>query len=272
MSGDRLLRAHRLTNRWRDRLWIAISAVFDGMWLGLLDPARLARLDELSHTHPERKAISYVDADYNRSGLYGWEATAIDEHFAPGSRVVVTGAGGGREVIALLERGFDAIGYEPNAALVAAGTQLLDENADRLRACDRDVFPADVSSCDAVVVGWGSYTLIAGRARRLAFLRGARRALPRGAPLLCSFWLRPPERRRYFAITAATASIVRRLRRAERPDVGDTVHRSYAHWFTREEVEAELVAGGFRMVAFSAEPYGHAIAIADEMIRSDATV
>lgn len=272
MSTDRLLRAHRRTTRWRDRLWIAIGATFDGVWLGLLDRAHYARLDEIFYTHGQDigdsygRPFSYSDAEYNRSGLYDWEAAAIEAHFPAGTRVVVTGAGGGREAIALLERGFDAVGYEPNATLVSAGTELLRTlgrgAADQLRACERDAFPNDAAHCDAIVVGWGSYSLIAGRARRVAFLRGARQALPAGAPLLCSFLMRPIGAP-YYRIVAATAGIVRRLRRAERPELGDTVHDKYIHFFTRDEIEAELRAGGFRMIAFDRVPYGHAVAVAE---------
>ncbi|MDQ3721876.1 MAG: class I SAM-dependent methyltransferase [Actinomycetota bacterium] len=266
MSTDRLIRAHRATNRWRKRLWVALSACFDGTWLGLLDHPRLARLDEVYYTDGQDvlngRAFSYADPEYNLAGLYGWETAAIEAHFRPGSRVVVTGAGGGRELIALLQRGYDAVGYEPNPRLVSAGAALLRarEAENRLRACDRDAFPARTPRCDAVVVGWGSYTLIAGRARRIAFLRGARRALPAGAPILCSFLMRTDTR--YFRIVAGTARVVRLLRRAERPELGDTVNENYVHCFTREEIESELTAGGFRVIAFSSEPYGHVVAVA----------
>lgn len=268
MTGNRLVRAHRATNRWRDRAWIALSACFDGLWLGLLDHPRQAQFDEAFYTDGQDvrngRAFSYSDREHNLAGLYRWEIAAIEANFAPGSRVVVTGAGGGREVIALVQHGFDAVGYEPNRTLVAAGSALLTElgHGERLRACDRDAFPQTAAPCDGIIVGWGSYSLIAGRARRIAFLRAARRALPAEAPMLCSFLMR---RRltRYYTIVAGTARLVRGLRRAERPELGDTVHKNFIHFFTREEIEVELRAAGFRLVAFSSEPYGHAVARAD---------
>jgi hypothetical protein len=56
--------------------------------------------------------------------------------------VAVTGADGGREVIALLDRGFDTVGFEPNDVLVVAGSTLMRKlgYADRLRVCARDAF------------------------------------------------------------------------------------------------------------------------------------
>jgi hypothetical protein len=79
--------------------------------------------------------------------------------------------------------------------------------------------------------------------------------------MLCSFFVRRTHDR-YFAIVAATANLFRRLRRAERAELGDAIGHNFMHSFTCAEIESELAQGGFRMVAFSAAPYGHAVAIA----------
>jgi hypothetical protein len=271
VSPERLLRAYRAATIRRRQVLTLANACFDGFWLGLLDPAMLARLDEQFYGEErdteDGRSFSYGDERRNLSGLRDWEAAAIDAHFPSGGRVIVTGAGGGREVIALLERGFDAIGYEPNEELVRAGAGLLRRlgHGDRLRRNERDAFPADAPACDAVVVGWGSYMLIPSRERRVAFLRAARGALPEGAPILCSFFVRSPGAR-YFDVVAVTANLVRRIRRAEPVEVGDTIGRNFVHRFTRDEIESELAAGGFRTVTFSARPYGHAVAVAAPMI------
>ncbi len=268
MNAARLAKVYRSSTRRRRQFWTLFNGCFDGLWLGLMDRAALAHLDEAYYNGAREvldgRAFTYTEAQHNLSGLRDWESAAIEGYFRAGGRVVVTGAGGGREVIALLQRGFDPIGYEPNRNLVLAGHALLEANGhpDRLLVCDRDAFPSDVSTCDALIVGWSSYMLIPGRARRIAFLRSARRVLPEGAPLLCSFFVRDPAAR-YYPIVSRVANVIRRLRRAERVDVGDAVSANYVHCFTRAEVAAELAAGGFRMVHFAAEPYGHAVAIAD---------
>jgi hypothetical protein len=275
MQSDRLIRAYRSATTRRRQLLTAVNACFDGFWLGLLDRAALDRLDEVfygeGHDVEGGRTFTYRDEQHNLTGLRDWEQAAIDAHFPAGGRVIVTGAGGGREVIALLERDFDAVGYEPNHALVAAGSELMQRlgHGDRLRTCERDAFPADAPPCDAVLVGWGSYMLIPGLARRLAFLRAVRQALPDGAPILCSFFMR--SNTRYHTILAATANLVRRIRRAERVEVGDTIGHNFAHSFSRAEIEAELAQGGFRMVAFSTQPYGHAVAVAAPSNDSSAT-
>jgi hypothetical protein len=267
MRTDRLLRAYRSATIRRRQALNVVNGCFDGFWLGLLDPATLERLDE--HFYGEGRDVergrsfSYRDEQHNLGGLRDWEEAAIEAHFPPGGRVIVTGAGGGREVIALLERGFDAIGYEPNRALVEAGAELLRTlgHGDRLRQSARDAFPADAGTCDAVLSGWGSYMLIPSRERRVAFLRAAHRALPEGAPILCSFFVRSPGAR-YYSVVAGTANLVRRVRRAERVELGDTIGQNFVHRFTREEIESELAEGGFRVVAYASQPYGHAVAVA----------
>jgi hypothetical protein len=267
MNPDRLLRAYRSARLRRRQLWNVADGCFDGFWLGLLDRATLDRLDEDFYARgqdiEDGRRFTYRDEQHNLAGLRDWEEAAIDAHFSPGARVVVTGAGGGREVIGLLERGHDAVGFEPNGALVAAGSELLRRlgHGDRLRTCARDEFPADAPPCDAVLVGWGSYMLIAGRPRRLAFLRAARQALPIGAPIVCSFFVRPSGTR-YFTTVAATANLIRRVRRAERVELGDSIGLNFTHSFTRREIEQELAEAGFRIVAFAAEPYGHAVGVA----------
>jgi ABC-type multidrug transport system ATPase subunit len=271
-APDRMVQAYRSASaHWRQATTLA-TACFDGLWLGLMDRSKLAHLDEDFYANGtdvhDGTRFSYTDEVHNLAGLQPWELAAIRRHFPPSGRVVVTGAGGGREVAALRELGYDAIGYEPNPALVRAGAELLRRHGhgDVLLACDRDAFPSDPGPCDALVVGWGSYMLIPGRARRVEFLRAARRTLSDGAPLLCSFFLRAPGVR-YFTVVAGTASAVRRLRNSDPAEVGDTVGHNYQHYFTRAEIEQELADAGFELIHFAPTPYAHAVARATGRVR-----
>jgi hypothetical protein len=264
VSG-RLIAAYLASNRARARFEGLLRTVLDGFWLGMFDRESLARLDEAHYaTLVERggsAAFSYSDDDYNERGLQPWEAVAVDSAFPPGARVVVTGAGGGREVLGLLERGYDAVGYEPHPDLVAAGAALFDRlgHPDRLRLSARDAFPADDVPVEALVVGWGSYMLIPSRARRVAFLRAARERMADGAPVLLSFFVRAPENRDIVR-QARIANLVRRLRRRESVEVGDALRPNFVHFFTADEIAAELAEAGFRLEWFRPEPYGHALA------------
>jgi hypothetical protein len=260
----RLIRRYAASNRARARFEDALRAVLDGLWLGMFDHESLALLDEAHYaTLVERGCgtpFSYSDETYNQRGLQPWETAAVTGAFPPGGRVVVTGAGGGREVLGLLELGFDAVGFEPHPGLVRAGGEILaaEGHGERLRPMGRDAFPSDAGELDALVVGWGSYMLIPGRSRRVAFLRDARRSMRPGSPVLMSFFVRSPELRDLHRL-AAIAGVVRRLRRREPAEVGDALRPNYVHFFTRDEIAGELSEAGFRLEQFEAEPYGHAV-------------
>ena len=253
---------------WRRRLLENLNATFDGVWLGLLSREAWARFDDACYeTRREfigKRGLRYDEDEWNLRGLHDWEAAAIEQHFPAGSRVIVTGAGGGREVLPLLERGFDAIGYEPNPTLVTAGSDLLERRGypGRLLISGRDGFPV-AEQFGAVLVGWGSYTLIAGRQHRIEFLRGARACLRDGAPIMLSFFELSSARAAYLARVAKVANAVRRLRRMEPVEFGDALRPNRVHYFTRDEVASELDAAGFQMTEYESAPYPHAIARAE---------
>jgi hypothetical protein len=256
-----LIRLYHVTRKLLRRSQILIRAAFDGAWLGIFDDHATRVLDE-TYYDDERK---YADEAYNRRGLEYWEKEAIERFFADHPRIVVTGAGGGREVLALLERGYDATGYEPNRRLVRFGASLLAESGHpgRLWAVERDAWPPEALECDGVIVGWGSYMLIRGRDRRVAFLRQARACVEVGSPLLVSFFARAGEPR-YLRLVASIGSAIRRLRGLGPVELGDTLDPNYVHYFDRGEIESELREGGFHLAWYDARDYGKAVGIASE--------
>jgi hypothetical protein len=89
-----------------------------------------------------------------------------------------------------------------------------------------------------------------GRARRIAFLSQARRRLPHGGPVLLSFFDRSRDTRE-LRWTAAVANRLRRLRRAEPVELGDTLAPNLVHVFTRAQVSEEVAAAGFELAAYA---------------------
>jgi hypothetical protein len=244
-----------------------VDAVFTGLFLGAMDPTALAAVDERFYaTHRERVgdgAALYTDSRHIRSGLMDWERAALTRHVAEGARLVITAAGAGREVLGALALGFDPVAFESHPELCAAGNRVLAAEGSpvRIAPCERDRFPPS-GAADAVLVGWTSYSHIAGRGRRVRFLREARAFLAPGAPLIVSCWgvrARP----RYFRVVARTAGLVRRLTRGEPPEPGDVLAPTFLHCFTPGELKEELRMGGFRCVEVILEPYAHAVAVAE---------
>lgn len=254
--ADPVIRLFRRSDRLATTALRTLRGAFDGIWLTVLSRERLARIDENYYDNAEQ----YTAEAYNRGGLSGWEQAAVEQHFGGVRRIVVTSAGGGREVLALAKAGYDVAGYEPHEALARFGATLLagDGVDATVSRCERDVWPSAAGQADGVVVGWGGYMLIVGRALRVSFLRDAARSLPVGAPLLVSFFF--VERQDARLRTAAwIAGPLRRLLRREPVTVGDALMPMLVHYFTREDIEAELTDGGFEMVDFGFEEYGWAV-------------
>jgi hypothetical protein len=245
---------------WARRSWTrvvrAAHAIFDGFWLGALGRRSLHRIDELCYSGWGE----YESDSYNRSGLRQWEREAIVGHFPSACRIILIGAGGGREVLALSELGYLVDAYECHPDLVRAANRLLDEVglAVTVRPLERDKAPLAAEPSDGAVVGWGAYMLIRGRDRRIAFLEGLRTKLPPGGPILLSFYDRKPSDRRFHA-SAAIGNVVRLVAANERVEVGDGLAPNFVHYFTEDEIRTELSAAGFELVSFDAGEYGHAV-------------
>lgn len=254
----RAVTLHLSSRRNLKRLERVQQAVHDGVWLGLSDDELVHRIDQV---HYDREG-QYVDEGYNRRGLWDWERAAVDRYFAGRNRLAVPGAGGGREVLALLQRGHDAWGFECNEKMARFGNELLAAEGwpDRIRVAPRDVWPDRTGSYDGVMVGWGSYMMMRGRDRRITFLRQARATLPEGGPILVSFFARKGASA-YYRLVAAIGSTLRRARHRDRLELGDALAPNYVHFFTEEQVGDELAAAGFEMVSYETARHGRAVGL-----------
>lgn len=258
MASSRTVKAYYASRYQRTRLLSWLAAAFDGLWLGLLRPRDLEALDEAfyqaTRERQQGRVLGYADAEYTRRGLEDWEERFVTQ-LPPQSRVLVTGAGGGREVLALLRAGHDAVGFEPNPAFVEGGDRTLaaEGHAGRLHPMPRDGFPSVAGTFDAVIVGWGSYMSVPGRDARVSFLRAARSVLPAGGPMLVSGWYRESDTA-YDLTVARIGTRVRRVLRRAPLEVGDALIDCYVHRFTREELETEVVDAGFEPRTFGSEP------------------
>ena len=264
--SNRILRA--LKRKSPRSLHRALKLGARGVWLGLLDRKHLHWLDERfwggdGLAFDRYQEPTYCGEEFNRGGLFDWEAAAVDEFFSESNKILVSSIGGGREVIALRRMGFEVDGFECCQELLTFANDLLAKSgldAD-MRFVPRDECPDLGRQYDGLIVGWGSYGLIQGRARRIAFLRKLRDHADEGAPVLLSFLTRSPESR-YFKLTVAIASPIRWLLRREPVEAGDVLAPIYLHYFTEDQLRVELRAGGFDLRHFSTAGYGHAVGVA----------
>ncbi len=257
MSGPPAwLRLYERLDAGLNRGLLTARGAFDGVWLGLLDEQRLAVLDQ---RHYDGQG-EYADDAYNTGGLQPWEARLVAAHFPPGARVAVVGAGGGREVLALLEAGYDAVGYEPHPGLAAAGARLLAERGrpGRLHACARSGWPAGAEAFDAVLVGWGAYMLVPSRRARVALLAAASAATGGTGPVALSYFEMTQPLHRFRAARRVAAPL-RALRRAEPVLLGDALSPNYVHCFSGRQVDDEVTAAGLAVIERGSDGYGWAV-------------
>jgi hypothetical protein len=211
---------------------------------------------------------------HNESGLFAFERGAIEEHFPPPPASILVGAcGGGRELFALVERGYHiAAAYDPVATFVEAlreDPRLFDLKARTCvgphQAIESMVPVTDLrrrgNPIDAVIIGWGSYTHILGAERRVEFLRALRKLCPHG-PVLVSFFVQmgsESERPRRFRsklrrLLGTTVAMV---------EDGDGLHRGTGgiHCFTEASFTSETAKAGYRVQHWQEHDLGAAHAV-----------
>jgi SAM-dependent methyltransferase len=234
-----------------------VSATYAGIGLALLDrPAVLA----LHRTYFDEQQ-QYARDTYNLQGLTGWEVAAIEQFFGECRSLLLAGAGGGREALALERKGYAVVGFDCNAKLVTYAQSFLARHG---ASATMSFAPPDrclqtTQRFDGAVIGWGAYTHIQGRETRVRFLREIRECLANGAPLMLSFWDRSGTSRALSWTHRIGSTLSRSLRRGE-VELGDELSEFFAHSFTRQEIDSELAEAGLRLLHYAATPYGHAVA------------
>jgi hypothetical protein len=239
----------------RERALHLFDIVFVGFFLGILDRSTLHRVDDEVY----RRRRSYHSDEHNLRGLFPWEEEAIARHFQGCRRLLLIGAGGGREVIHLGKEGREVHGFECNAALVDVANRLVAregfEQPVTVAWLARDVLPDLPGGFDGLILGWSAYMFVIGRQQRIDLLRGLRALGTDRAPVLLSFFTRSPDYRRYHRI-ARVANAIRSVLRRPPVEPGDDLAPNFVHRFTSDEVQAELAEAGFEMVEFHEQGSG----------------
>jgi hypothetical protein len=243
-----------------------IGAIVMGLVLGMLSPAQLRAHTQRYYSRGGRPGhIDYTAATYNRSGLMPWERRLIDRFFPSHGSIIVGGAGGGREVLALSLAGFAVDGFECHADLAEAGNRILEEErvGSRISLVEPNRVLRTAKRYDAAIIGWTALSHVQTRARRTVFLQSLRELCLPAAPLLLS--VQPREAAPlHFALIYRIANAVRSLRRAERVEEGDVVGHTYAHMFDRVSLSHELSTAGWSLLHYEIDGEdGIAVARAD---------
>lgn len=136
----------------------------------------------------------YRNEAFQKRGLLPFEERALARFFPkPPARLLVHGAGAAREVVALVDRGYEVTAFEPSQTMLEDGNRLLAERGLGLRIHRTSVQEWSEQASrtenhfDAVFTGWAMWTHVMTQRERVAVLRAFREACPTG-PTLLSFW------------------------------------------------------------------------------------
>ena len=235
------------------------TGLITGLALGLFDRKDFHYLDELN----AGRTGKWASESHNMRGLLDWEQNAVKSWFPATGRLLLTAAGGGREALALEPMGYELSASECNPGLVEAANSHLRKHGlqTRIEHCLRDESPSPQGEFDGVIVGWGSYTLIAPREKRIELLKQLAAPLKDKGPLLVSYFKMESEPGLSDRIQRTTANLIRRLRGSSPVEEGDVMDWNFRHRFTDKEIASELSEAGLEPVLVSDEGYPHAIGI-----------
>lgn len=195
-------------------------------------------------------SISDEDVD---AGLSRDERQFFECHLRSGDRVLLVGCGAGRDLLALDRLGYlvDGLDHSPQVIAIARAHLARHRAAAALHTGTIESAALD-RRYDAVIFSNGCYSLVRGARRRAAALARVADHLVPGGRVLIS----------YHGFTRQSAVglwLLRTSARAARadwsPEPGDAFWRHrpgrtlrYRHHFTREELNAEIEAAGFRRI------------------------
>jgi hypothetical protein len=200
------------------------------------------------------------DASSFRAYLFPWEEEAISRYFPqPPAHVLVGGAGGGREALALVERGYRVTAFEPSPGLAEAlATRARDQESLAVYRARYQDLPHVAGTAgmagtelealeriDAVVAGWGSFSHLGTYELRVAALESLARATD--GPILVSFLgLYDGDRDPVSGLGRVRRALPRR--RGRGPADVFSVYIGFYHRTSEREVEALAAASGLEIV------------------------
>lgn len=251
---------------------VSQQIVRDELFFAFLPPSQR---NVLTFDAYARSRLYVAGGEYFLEGLWAWEAALLEDSRVPRSgRVLLGAAGGGRELCALLERGYEVFAFEPVAPLFECARNIADgKNAVVVQANYDDMVaraagksgPLDnlAGHFDLCILGWGSLSHLTELDAVLDLLR-ALRALAPEAPVIVSFGLR----------TKGTPDVkggALRLRhglrralgamgaRAVPPGLKFATRHGFFYEYSVTEIRELCARGGYAFERFCEVPHPHAL-------------
>ena len=246
----RALFAHALVEKWSIRGGRFLS----GFALGALTDEQLTRLTTEAYNRR---------GTYARKDIFDWEREWFEQDLPPPpARILVGGAGSGREVRYLISKGYRVVAFDPAENYVKNELKKgLPEGWEAFYVGSyQDIYESEVASnaefrrqifrsspYDAVIMGWGSLIHVPDESNRVNLFKQFSRLVE--GPVLASFWARrkvgdPPPRSK---ASQAGELLANRIGKARPGDFGDGVQGTsgFTHSFTEEELAGLAEQAGF---------------------------
>jgi hypothetical protein len=271
-------RALRVADRYAWYAYHAHEVVRDEVFLAWLAPEQRAELTVLAYSD----LATYLPGGSTfEGGLFEWERVMFANALIPRTgRVLLAAAGGGRELKALCEAGYEVLAFEPNPRLFAGAESVARSYAGKARllqaryadlgAAARGQGPLAALSnttFDWVLFGWGSFTHVTEQSEQLAILRAVRLLAP-NAPLALSFFARRKDASTQPSRSDRLRTTVRRFTRGVRarrvePDgaLGYEYGGGFVYRFTRSEFESLAAQAGYHLRVWDESAFPYAVLI-----------
>lgn len=248
------------------KIWQGIDFVvqvcLEGLFLGFLTENRANKITELYYG----KSPRYNNEKYMLTQLFNWEEDVILRYFFADKPLLIGAAGWGREFKALFEKGYksiDAFEYNKKLFLLLESNKATLSPGSVVIQSDFSAVPEFGKQYGGFILGWIAYSHMFGRVKRILFLKKIAAILEVGSPILLSFFAQEKVPR-ILMLRQKFAWLLSRflckLFLRSPLEKGDTLVNYFAHYFTYDEIKAEVEAAGFELVFYSSKDCAHLIA------------
>ncbi len=228
-----------------------VDLFIEAIWLSFLSEKQFKGLIESFYKNDNR----YTQSNKIKKGLFQWEMDIAKYSPIKDAKIVVIGAGGGRECWALNELGFNVSGYEPDSKMVEYAKRFILEKQLPIKYTELPANAIPNEKCDLFWFGWGVYTHIFGRDKRVDMLLEAKSVIPTNGYIIISYWI---ENRSDKKLNRLRKTINRFNRR--NVESGESFKQGlWGKQFTKEQIKEEANLAKLKIIHISEKEYGHAI-------------
>ncbi|MGQ0809741.1 MAG: class I SAM-dependent methyltransferase [Nitrospiraceae bacterium] len=227
----------------------SIASVLYSLLPALLPPSHLSRLIARHYDVSYQDNINEFTPELFEWDLDQWEQHALDRHRIERGRILVLGAGVGREAVALARRGLSVTGIDVNHVALRTARRVASTAHVQAQFIQADFLrlPCRPRSFDYVMLSGIMYSAIPGRELRQAWVRDLIASLPSRGLAILNFMIDQRSSTRTQRLSGILTAVIMRLPGANRTfQMGDTCAQAhFLHAFQNEqELRQELTIDG----------------------------